>query len=474
VTQLIIEQRPIWKRFWLWVSVILLLLVVALVGPWPVDGRPYIDTGYAKRTFAQLSILEPAIEGRGTLQAGLAVIDITPPMGVALAGYSARNPKANQGVRDRVYVKALSLKADGAVVTILSADYLLPIEQLISAVLARTGVERAGIYFAATHTHSGPGGFGENLLSEYALGDFDPEQFERMVSSFSRAVLESRASMQAVRLSYRQQQLDEAVSATLLRHAIDKSIPIRATLNLLQIYPLEGRTPLLSMVSFPAHPTLLGKRNYRVSGDYPAVVQRELQQMLGGEVLFTVGAVGGMKANSRESGREARVVDVGKRVAAHYGQLAAGEGHRFNLVATELPIASYLLPIELSSPNLQLSDGWRLSPLIMKLIHNEQSYLHLLRIGDLYLAGYPADFSIDLADYLREQLLSRGVALWPTSFNGDYIGYLMPQAQYSISHYETRRASLYGPWGGEYFVDLTLRLVEQQVAPHIEAEKSVE
>ncbi|OOZ40705.1 hypothetical protein BOW53_06765 [Solemya pervernicosa gill symbiont] len=451
------------------IVVLLLLLFVLFVGPWPTNHDDYLGQSYSQQTFTRIDQLQPVISGNGKLSAGLSVIDITPPMGVPLAGYSARNPKENVGVRDRVFVKALSIKAGEALVTIVAADYLLPIPQLVDAVVQRSGVERGAIFFTATHTHSGPGGYGEDMVSQYALGNFDPAQFERMVSSFSRAVLESRASMLPVRLSYRQQRLDAPSSQSLMRHALDREIEASATLNLLQLSHLKSKRPFASLVSFPAHPTILGKRNYRVSGDYPAKLQQLLAKQLGGEVLFAVGAVGSTKTPRVDLDREQKLDEVARRIGERYVSLAASKGKPgMSLLALEAPVSSYLLEVDLPVLSVNIADGWRLSTFLSGIIHDQKSQLQLLRIGKLVLVGYPGDLSLDIADRLRDRFEGDGIAFWPTSFNGDYIGYLMPQSHYHFNRYETRRANLLGPWGGDYFDDLTLRLVERAVTPHIE------
>ena len=53
-----------------------------------------------------------------------------------------------------------------------------------------------------------------------------------------------------------------------------------------------------------------------------------------------------------------------------------------------------------------------------------------------------------------------------TSFNGDYVGYLLPQRRYSTPHFETRGENLFGPWCGEYFNEISRRVVARLSATH--------
>ena len=66
------------------------------------------------------------------------------------------------------------------------------------------------------------------------------------------------------------------------------------------------------------------------------------------------------------------------------------------------------------------------------------------------LVGTPGDFS----GLLYDQIQSNEHPLMVTSFNGEYLGYLIPSQYYSINHRETRITNWFGPYTGDYTVDL--------------------
>ncbi len=454
------KTRGVFRRLWLWLIGTVLVLFVVCIGPWPVDGSSYVDTPYADKSFDRLQAPVPLMAGYGPLKAGVAVVDITPSPGVPLGGYAARKPKANVGVHDRVYAKALTLQAGKATVTILSAGYLLPAPALVQAVQMRSGLPRNALYFAATHTHSGPGGYSRSLLGRFALGRFDQAWFDTLTGRLAEAVSASRKQLQPVELRFFSRRLGPDVTAGLLRNALDQSAPVTTVVHMLQAWPKGAQTPLATLVSFPGHPTVLSRHNREVSGDFPGVVQRKLAARFGGVVLYAAGPVGSMKVSSPLSGREAELADVGGRVAALFERMAAaGPSERLDKGI----LASVVVPVLLPSPTLRISEHWRLSPLLAGLLHEgDEAPLQGLRIGDNVLIGYPADYSYELAAQLANETLP--LMPWATSFDGDYIGYLVPHRRYATPNYETREANLMGPWGGDYFYVLSRRLIQALAA----------
>ena len=57
------------------------------------------------------------------------------------------------------------------------------------------------------------------------------------------------------------------------------------------------------------------------------------------------------------------------------------------------------------------------------------------------LLGAPADYNGNMASELRGEGGVRGIV---TSFNGDYIGYIVPKARYDVDSYEPRNMAFFG------------------------------
>jgi hypothetical protein len=78
------------------------------------------------------------------------------------------------------------------------------------------------------------------------------------------------------------------------------------------------------------------------------------------------------------------------------------------------------------------------------------------RIENQIWLSTPCDFSgelaLDIAGELRQQRLDTVI----TSFNGDYIGYVIPLKYYHLDGYEPRTMSFFGPNVPDMFEDLLL------------------
>jgi hypothetical protein len=120
--------------------------------------------------------VQPPIPLEASLQAGAAEIDITPPVGVRMAGYF--NERLATGTHDPLHAKALVLRQGAEpipfghraeTIAFVSCDLLgIPLEVTTKArdqASQRTGIPRQNIVICATHSHTGP-------LFEGALRDY--------------------------------------------------------------------------------------------------------------------------------------------------------------------------------------------------------------------------------------------------------------------------------------------------------------
>ena len=453
-------RRPLWKRRWVRAVLGVVIALVIVVGPWPVyEGDR--DGHYTRTTRVRLDEM-PLSSTDGPALAALAAEEITPPLGEPLAGYSARSPKASDAVGDRLWAKALSVSNGQQTVTIVGGDILLILPHLRDAILARAGVARQEVYFTATHTHSGPGGFSPGWLDQISLGGHDEGIVDRLAGAFAGVIKRSRRDMKPAKIVV----ACTVPTAKLVVNRMDKTAPGNGRLACLSILGSDGKH-MGGLVTFNAHPTCLGHRSRLISGDYPGMVQRELEKQLGGTWLFAIGATGSMNPATGQPRGPKRLQEVARKVLSVARPLAAGalSGAKARDEAT---LACGILAVDLPQTQYRISSGWRLSPIITSLIHGRESYIHVMRINSLVFLGMPGDYSGELSARLGWRVGAGGPppaddALIPvvTSFNGDYIGYLIPHERYCQDQYESRDANFFGPWCGEHFHDLSVRLVKR-------------
>ena len=94
------------------------------------------------------------------LNAGAAMVDITPPSGTHLAGSGAGDHRPTRAALDPLFAKAIVFEADGRCVclvildlTIVTGEYT---DQIRAAICEHTGIERDAVMVQATQTHSAP------------------------------------------------------------------------------------------------------------------------------------------------------------------------------------------------------------------------------------------------------------------------------------------------------------------------------
>ena len=129
---------------------------------------------------------------RGDLAAGFGRARLTPAIhatqdepakgefrSLPLAGYGSRHGKPASGVHDDLYVKAVALRVRDRIGVMVGADALIIPPQVTERVARQLqqelGLQREQIYLGPTHTHSGLGGWGEEIVGELFAGGFQPE-----------------------------------------------------------------------------------------------------------------------------------------------------------------------------------------------------------------------------------------------------------------------------------------------------------
>jgi len=117
-----------------------------------------------------------------------------------------------------------------------------------------------------------------------------------------------------------------------------------------------------------------------------------------------------------------------------------------------------MLGLELTLPplNVRVSDGIRLRPWLAHRLMpvKKQCFLQAFRLNDSVWVSTPCDFSGELALGIKDFLRVRGSHAVITSFNGDYIGYVISPRYYHLNGYEPRLMSFFGPNVPEYFDEL--------------------
>lgn len=403
----------------------------------------------------------------GPLRAGFARVKLTPTVGASrdlpergefralpLAGYGNRKGKPAEGVHDDVWVKAVAFAVGGQTGVVVCADALIVPREVTELAMARitpaTGLRREQVYFAATHTHCSLGGWGEGPVGEAFAGPFQPAVRVWFAQQLAAATTQALQDLAPASLGHGSFAAPQFIRNRLVgdRGQVDPEFA------LLSVKRPDGKSAVLG--SFGAHATVLGGGTMEFSAEYPGAWARAVEEATGGLALFAAGGVGSHSHKAPEGGF-AGVEKLGRALAAEslarVTAIVVTNRVRFGVLGTTL---------ELPEIQARVTDGVRLRPwLAAKLLPvGTRTVLQGFRFDDAVWLSTPCDFSGELALELKAEARARGQELQVTSFNGDYVGYVIPAKYYHLGGYEPQTMSFFGPQLPDLFMATLRQLAE--------------
>jgi neutral ceramidase len=260
------------------------------------------------------------------LQAGAAVIDITPPTGFPMWGYAARRDAPCVGVRDRLKARALVLAVGKEKLALVSLDLgRAPTRRSTAAI--RKLVDRAGvgtIFLVGSHTHHGP------VLELDSWPTPKTSYVRSLEKKIAAVILAADRARVPARLGVASKQL----SLNRNRHSKRKEKPVDRELLVLRVEDRKGKV-LAHAVNFAAHPTMLPARLREFSADYVGVLAREVERVTAAPCLFLQGAAGDLSPNPSKGwnpdtfGKElaGEVLALARTIEATRGEKATLKSH---------------------------------------------------------------------------------------------------------------------------------------------------
>lgn len=408
------------------------------------------------------------------MRAGCARLAITPPLGISLAGFSARTTGA-QGVHDDLYARAVVIE-DGATRLALAVCDLCELDETFVAATRRrieaaAGIPMHAIMIAATHTHAAPATF--PLYSAPP----DPAWVNAVSGRITDAVMVALHDVAPARLA-----VGVGREATVGRNRRRQDAPTDPTLTVVRV-DREGAAPI-HLVHYACHPTVLGPDNLFISRDFVGFAVEAVEREWGGLAIFANGACGDINVGHSAdrtalglpmSGRTFdRAEALGLQLANEAVRAAAGAQPVATIETPAGPILTAvqrLISVPLrETPNLddarsqvlaargrverlQASgeSGEPLTDARLELMHAEMALdwvehrgkattevaeIQVFAVGDLALVGLPGEFFAELGLKLRAQSPFPRTLLIGYANGG--IGYVPPAAEFAEGGYETR------------------------------------
>ena len=277
---------------------------------------------------------------------GFARADITPPLGVPMAGYTFLR-KAS-AVRDPLELNALAVSDGTRTALLLVADLLDLQDNALALVLRKRIAEAAGVpveavYFHCTHTHLSPA-FGKGDPNCETSFDGDPAYCEDLIAKACAAakaavgdlapatIAVGRAEAKRISFIRRFRMKDGGIRTNPGVNNPDIVEPIGQVDETVQVvrFVREGKDEVVA-VNFGTHPDTVG--GDAISADWPGFARRFTEKALDGvRCIFFNGALGDVNhvcVDPKPGEREGLVrdfddVDRGYEHAKHMGRVIAG------------------------------------------------------------------------------------------------------------------------------------------------------
>jgi hypothetical protein len=238
-----------------------------------------------------------------TLQLGTAAVPITPPAGIALAGYY--HERGSEGTADDIYVKSMVLDDGETCAGIVVCDLISMPKWIVSN--ARRQIEKqcpipgSNVLIAATHTHTAPVLLRQSIRDELdgAARPVSRDYSASLAQHIADAVSQAFSNRQPVRISTaveREEQLafnrrywmrDGTVGwnpGKLNQNIVRPAGPTDPEVGVLYAETATTRpAPVVTLVNFAMHPDTTG--GTRISADFPGVLARQLGAYKGAEML---------------------------------------------------------------------------------------------------------------------------------------------------------------------------------------------
>jgi neutral ceramidase len=434
---------------------------------------------------------------QATLTVGVGTSDITPPIGVPMAGYY--HVRLSEGVHDPLQAKAILLENDGVKAALVSCDLInLPrpiVEQTRQEIEKLTGVPAASVMISATHSHTGPVtslSWVERTQGEAAkLGK---AYLEKLPSLIAQSVRNAQARLESVEV---RAAAGEEASVSFNRRYLmkDGSVgwnpgklnpetvrtigPTDPQLPLIVFQPAGKATPTAAFVNFALHLDTVGGLQYSV--DYPYTISSILAQVYPDLIaLFTMGSSGNVNHLNVWSATPQR----GHGEAARIGAILAAEAlksfARLHPVRSRpLQIRREMLQLDLApfeadevenarqvvakygepgaAPFLEMVHAFKVLELAERKGRPIEAEVQVITLGDeIAWVGLPGEIFVELGLAIKTASPFRYTVI-STLTNGSW-GYFPDLKAFAEGNYEPVSART-APGSGEELVDSAVRLL---------------
>ena len=392
-------------------------------------------------------------------EVGWAKANITPDYVTSMAGYGKRSKYIE--VHDSLYARTFVFQKGNLKAAMVSIDLLIfppSIAGQVGAEIKNMGWEEDQLYFSATHTHSGIGGWLEGIIGYFSMGEYNEETVTIIANRIVQSIHEAESDLQEARVGYKAIKAPEFVY-----NRLHTDGPVDDRLHVIKFIKRDGECAILS--SYNAHPTCINSHDLSISNDYPYYLIHNLEVDTTIDFsAFFAGAMGshGPMGEERKDDKYKKPEMIGKGLARKILDVNGG-----------IPLTgnTSLLSSELSFPfddmHIRVSDNIRTRKWVFNAVMGElDNEINVLKIGDVLFLSTPCELSGELTLRLNKEIPA-SQHLIITSFNGTYMGYVTPDEYYDkFNKFEVRGMNWTGPKSGSYFTKILGQVIDKVYVTH--------
>lgn len=437
-------------KFILFVALLLGLLLLTLVAPidkTPLEEQPFYQSMQERMDTITLD----SYQSKQSVRVGWSKFSIMPDHPLPLAGYKPRE-KYNS-VHDSLYMRIMAIDNGSITAYLISADLLLFPPLLKDRIMNTLGPTfNDFIYFSATHTHTGVGGWDDSILGSVLMGQYDSTYVNKIAAETVLQIGKVKSSLESGSIHYWESDMPQHIY-----NRINDTSRVDSKFRGLTFEREDGEQALLFVLG--AHPTSISKRLTAVSADYPAAVIDQLAEY--DHVQFMAGMVGSQSFMGFGETYEWDLVDsVGKTFTRYIRQAN---------FKTDIPpfieIRTAHIPIEQGSSQIRLLRDFKLRDWVTRKVYGSiEAELTVLQLGNVVMVGTSCDFAGEVAvvNDLEGYAQAHGLKLIITSFNGLYTGYITADHHYfNEKHEELRILNWVGPYFGAYYSQMVKKVIDK-------------
>jgi neutral ceramidase len=436
------------------------------------------------------------------LTAGVAVADITPPIGYRMSGYF--NERLSTCTLNPLHAKAIVLRQGDISSAMVFCDIIgLSLDVSSRArkrAAERTGIPASNILIAATHSHTGPLYFGalRKYFHEAAVAEDGSDPCEKvnypeeLVEKLAGVIVKANAALKPVILSAGSVD-QQGLSFNRRFHMKDGTVrfnpgvlnpdivraagPIDPEVGMVFLREADGdNEPIAAIVNFALHLDTVGGTNY--AADYPYYLEQSLREQYGNKfvLLFGTGTCGDINHIDVTKKERLKTDYIGrtlaKKVEAKKDSLKIVAepmlGVRTGIVDAQLQkfgpekIAWAHQNIkkvgtkELSF--LEQVEAYKILAIQMRSGQTIPLEIQVFRLGrDVAVVGLPGEVFVDLG--LKIKKASPFATTLVVELCQDAPGYIPTKKAFTEGSYETVNSRV-APGGGEMMAEAAVRLLK--------------